>query len=120
MQRLQHLVLLALSQAAVKLARHATKRQSVIVFRGGYHGRTMGTMAMTTSKTIYRWDTAVYTKCTYFRSTAVHLSSVCAAARRGTAACTLCICQICALPEGGTLLFSLRLQLCRVRVARLL
>jgi 4-aminobutyrate aminotransferase len=41
-------------QAAVKLARHATKKQTVIVCRGGYHGRTMGTMAMTTSKTIYR------------------------------------------------------------------
>jgi 4-aminobutyrate aminotransferase-like enzyme len=42
-------------QAAVKLARHATKKQTVIVCRGGYHGRTMGTMAMTTSKTIYRY-----------------------------------------------------------------
>eukprot|EP00611_Tribonema_gayanum_P026228 TRINITY_DN6180_c0_g1_i1.p1 TRINITY_DN6180_c0_g1~~TRINITY_DN6180_c0_g1_i1.p1 ORF type:complete len:495 (-),score=158.40 TRINITY_DN6180_c0_g1_i1:234-1562(-) len=41
-------------EAAVKLARHATQRPNVIVFRGGYHGRTMGTMAMTTSKYIYR------------------------------------------------------------------
>ncbi|KAI9264228.1 pyridoxal phosphate-dependent transferase [Phascolomyces articulosus] len=38
---------------AIKLARHATKRQNVIVFQGSYHGRTMGTMALTTSKTIY-------------------------------------------------------------------
>ena len=41
-------------EAAVKLARQATKKQAVIVCRGGYHGRTIGTMAMTTSKTIYR------------------------------------------------------------------
>ncbi|KAI8146614.1 pyridoxal phosphate-dependent transferase [Fennellomyces sp. T-0311] len=40
-------------EAAVKLARHATKKQNVIVFQGSYHGRTFGTMAMTTSKTIY-------------------------------------------------------------------
>ncbi|KAI9248208.1 pyridoxal phosphate-dependent transferase [Phascolomyces articulosus] len=40
-------------EAAIKLARHATKRQNVIVFQGSYHGRTFGTMAMTTSKTIY-------------------------------------------------------------------
>lgn len=40
-------------EAAVKLARHATKKQNIIVFQGSYHGRTMGTMALTTSKTIY-------------------------------------------------------------------
>lgn len=40
-------------EAAVKLARHATGRQNVIVVQGSYHGRTMGTMAMTKSKTIY-------------------------------------------------------------------
>ncbi|KAI9245154.1 pyridoxal phosphate-dependent transferase [Sporodiniella umbellata] len=40
-------------EAAVKLARHATKRQHVIVFQGSYHGRTFGTMALTTSKTVY-------------------------------------------------------------------
>ncbi|KAG2212931.1 hypothetical protein INT45_007861 [Circinella minor] len=38
---------------AVKLARHATKRPNIIVFQGSYHGRTLGTMALTTSKTIY-------------------------------------------------------------------
>jgi 4-aminobutyrate aminotransferase len=41
-------------EAAVKLARHATGKQGVLVFQGGYHGRTIGTMAMTTSKYIYR------------------------------------------------------------------
>lgn len=40
-------------EAAVKLARHATKRQNIIVMQGSYHGRTMGTMAMTRSKTVY-------------------------------------------------------------------
>ncbi|KAF7731585.1 hypothetical protein EC973_009349 [Apophysomyces ossiformis] len=40
-------------EAAVKLARQATKKQNVIVFQGSYHGRTFGTMAMTTSKAIY-------------------------------------------------------------------
>jgi len=40
-------------EAAVKLARHATGRQNIVVMQGSYHGRTMGTMAMTRSKTIY-------------------------------------------------------------------
>lgn len=38
---------------AVKLARHATGRSNVIVFQGGYHGRSALTMGMTTSSTIY-------------------------------------------------------------------
>ena len=41
-------------EASVKLARHATKRSNIIVFQGGFHGRTAQTMAMTTSKTVYR------------------------------------------------------------------
>ena len=41
-------------EASVKLARAATGRQNVIVFQGSFHGRTHATMAMTTSKTIYR------------------------------------------------------------------
>lgn len=41
-------------EAAVKLARHATGKPNVIVFHGGFHGRTIGTMSLTTSKTIYR------------------------------------------------------------------
>lgn len=40
-------------EAAVKLARQATKKQNVIVMQGSYHGRTFGTMAMTRSKTVY-------------------------------------------------------------------
>lgn len=41
-------------EGAVKLARQATGRPNVIVFQGSFHGRTNQTMAMTTSKTIYR------------------------------------------------------------------
>lgn len=41
-------------EAAVKLAKHATGKSNVIVFQGSFHGRTAQTMAMTTSKTIYR------------------------------------------------------------------
>ncbi len=41
-------------EGAVKLARVATGRQNIIVFSGSFHGRTQGTMALTTSKTIYR------------------------------------------------------------------
>ena len=41
-------------EAAVKLARAATGRPNIIVFQGSFHGRTNATMAMTTSKTIYR------------------------------------------------------------------
>lgn len=41
-------------EGAIKLARHATGRPGVIVFQGSFHGRTAATMAMTTSKTVYR------------------------------------------------------------------
>lgn len=42
-------------EASVKLARHATGRKNIIVFQGSFHGRTAQTMAMTTSKYIYRY-----------------------------------------------------------------
>ena len=41
-------------EGAMKLARHATGRPNIIVFQGGFHGRTVGTMSLTTSKTVYR------------------------------------------------------------------
>jgi 4-aminobutyrate aminotransferase len=41
-------------EAAVKLAKHATRRANVIVFSGSFHGRTHLAMSMTTSKTSYR------------------------------------------------------------------
>jgi 4-aminobutyrate aminotransferase len=42
------------TEAAVKLARQATKKQNIIVMDGAFHGRTMLAMAMTTSKIGYR------------------------------------------------------------------
>jgi 4-aminobutyrate aminotransferase len=36
-------------EAAVKLAKYATRRPAIIAFRGGFHGRTHGTMALTSS-----------------------------------------------------------------------
>jgi len=41
-------------EAAVKLARVATGRPALIAFRGGFHGRTAQTMALTTAKDVYR------------------------------------------------------------------
>jgi len=41
-------------ESAVKLAKQATRRQNLMVFSGSFHGRTAMTMAMTTSKTVYR------------------------------------------------------------------
>ncbi|MCX2732694.1 aminotransferase class III-fold pyridoxal phosphate-dependent enzyme [Saccharopolyspora sp. NFXS83] len=36
-------------EASVRLARHATGRQTIVAFQGGFHGRTMGAGALTTS-----------------------------------------------------------------------
>lgn len=41
-------------EGAIKLARQVTGRTNIIVFQGSFHGRTVGTMSLTTSKTIYR------------------------------------------------------------------
>ena len=41
-------------EGALKLARIATGRTNMIVFQGSFHGRTVGTMSLTTSKTIFR------------------------------------------------------------------
>jgi 4-aminobutyrate aminotransferase len=41
-------------EGAMKLARAATGKPNIIVFQGSFHGRTVGTMSLTTSKTIYR------------------------------------------------------------------
>jgi 4-aminobutyrate aminotransferase len=41
-------------EGALKLARAATGRPNVVVFQGSFHGRTVGTMSLTTSKTVYR------------------------------------------------------------------
>ncbi len=41
-------------EGAMKLARKTTGRQGIVVFRGGFHGRTMGAVSYTTSKAKYR------------------------------------------------------------------
>jgi 4-aminobutyrate aminotransferase len=41
-------------EAAVKLAKYVTRRPIVIAFRGGFHGRTHGAMALTSSSVKYR------------------------------------------------------------------
>jgi 4-aminobutyrate aminotransferase len=41
-------------EASIKLARQATGRTDVIAFSGGFHGRTAGAMALTSSKGKYR------------------------------------------------------------------
>ena len=37
-------------EAAIKLARHATRRTAIIAFRGSFHGRTTGAVTLTSSK----------------------------------------------------------------------
>lgn len=41
-------------EGAVKLARQATGRGVVIAFQGGFHGRTIGALSLTSSKAVYR------------------------------------------------------------------
>jgi 4-aminobutyrate aminotransferase len=40
-------------EASLKMARTITGKQNIIYMQGGYHGRTFGAMAITSSKTIY-------------------------------------------------------------------
>jgi 4-aminobutyrate aminotransferase len=41
-------------EAAIKLARYHTKRDKLIAFYGGFHGRTMGSLSLTASKAVQR------------------------------------------------------------------
>ena len=41
-------------EAAVKLARFATGRPSIVAFEGGFHGRTIGALSLTSSKAKYK------------------------------------------------------------------
>jgi 4-aminobutyrate aminotransferase len=41
-------------EAAIKLARYVTKRQHLIAFYGGFHGRTMGALSLSASKALHR------------------------------------------------------------------
>src|SRR5215212_2727786 len=42
------------TEAAIKLARYHTKRQGIIAFLGAFHGRSLGSLALTASKAIQR------------------------------------------------------------------
>ncbi len=42
------------TEAAIKLARYATKRPNLIAFFGSFHGRSLGALALTASKVVQR------------------------------------------------------------------
>lgn len=42
------------NEGAVKLAKYVTRRPAVIAFKGAFHGRTLGTISLTTSSAAYR------------------------------------------------------------------
>ncbi len=42
------------TEAAIKLARYHTKRDKLIAFYGSFHGRTMGALSLTASKSVQR------------------------------------------------------------------
>jgi 4-aminobutyrate aminotransferase len=41
-------------EAAIKLARHHTRRANIIAFLGSFHGRTLGSLSLTASRTVQR------------------------------------------------------------------
>ena len=42
------------NEAAIKIAKHHTGRQQLIAFQGAFHGRTMGSLALTASKPVHK------------------------------------------------------------------
>src|SRR5262245_49354876 len=42
------------TEAAIKMARYSTKRAGIIAFLGAFHGRSMGSLSLTASKTVQR------------------------------------------------------------------
>lgn len=42
------------NEAAIKLVKHATKRPQLMAFVGAFHGRTMGSLALTASKPVHK------------------------------------------------------------------
>jgi 4-aminobutyrate aminotransferase len=44
------------NEAALKLVRHRSHRKTVIGFTGGFHGRSLGSLALTASKPVHRRD----------------------------------------------------------------
>ncbi len=53
-------------EAALKLAKFATKRPAVVAFQGGFHGRTLGAISVTSSKVHYRKGYEAFVPSTYF------------------------------------------------------
>lgn len=53
-------------EGALKLARYVTGRRGIIAFLGGFHGRTLGTTTVTTSKAQYRTGHGPFLPDVYF------------------------------------------------------
>jgi len=53
-------------EGALKLARYVTGRRGIIAFLGGFHGRTLGTVTVTTSKVKYRTGQGPFLPDVYF------------------------------------------------------
>jgi 4-aminobutyrate aminotransferase len=53
-------------EGALKLARYVTGRRGIIAFLGGFHGRTLGAAAVTSSKVKYRTGHGPYLPDVYF------------------------------------------------------
>ena len=51
---------------AIKLARYSTQRRGIIAFLGGFHGRSLGTTSVTTSKAKYRTGHGPFLPDVYF------------------------------------------------------
>ncbi|WP_196599985.1 aspartate aminotransferase family protein [Pectinatus frisingensis] len=54
------------NEGAIKLAKYVTKRQAVIAFRGSFHGRTLGTISLTSSNSAYRKNYEALLPSVYF------------------------------------------------------
>ncbi len=52
-------------EGALKLARHHTKRPNVIAFYGAFHGRSLGSLSLTSSKAKYRSGFGIVTPGSY-------------------------------------------------------
>src|SRR5688572_16367490 len=52
-------------EAALKLARYHTRRPNVIAFDGGFHGRSLGSLSLTSSKANYRSGFGIVTPGSY-------------------------------------------------------
>jgi 4-aminobutyrate aminotransferase len=52
-------------EAALKLARYHTRRPNVIAFYGGFHGRSLGSLSLTSSKAKYRSGFGIVTNGSY-------------------------------------------------------